>query len=169
MSAPIIIFNEMFMIALVKKKTLHNPSNAALGCLCCSDLFTGLFSFLLLIPTFFWIIGSSSGWFHAYSIVFEARAVFGFLSMMYILFVNIDRFAAICQPFKYLQYATTKLYAIIAISTFLFAIVQGSVVIVAHQIYRTSSIYWISVINLVTMATVLIYCNLRIIKVTQRH
>ena len=169
MSVPIIIFNGMFMIALVKKKTLHNPSNAALGCLCCSDLLTGLFSFLLMVPTFFWIFGSSSDWFYAYSIVFEARAVFCFLSMVFIMFVNIDRYAAICHPFKYLQYATPKLYAVIAISTCLFAIVQGSAVIVAYTIYRERSIYWVSIVNLVAIAVVLVYCNLRIIKVTQRH
>ena len=170
MSVPIIIFNGLFMIALVKKKTLHNPSNAALGCLCCSDLVMGLLSFLMLIPTFFWIFGSSSpDQFRAHDLVFEVRSVFGLLSMIFIMLVNVDRYAAICHPFKYLQYATPNLYAAIGFGTCLVAILLSSVSIAVKEIYKTISMYAIAIIIFVAIAFVLAYCNLRIIKVTQRH
>ena len=168
-SIPIVIFNGIFMIALVKKKTLHNPSNAALGCLCCSDLLTGLFSIFLLIPIFFWSFGSYTGWSKAYFAVFHVRGGFSFLSVMFMMLVNADRYAAICHPFKYLQYATPKLYAAVASCTCLFAIVQCIFIIFVRVIYGNSSIYLISIINYLAITLGLVYCNLRIIKVTQRH
>ena len=169
-SIPIIAFNGLFMIALVKKKTLHNPSNAVLGCLCCSDLVMGILSFFMLVPLFFWIFGySSPDDFHVYDLVFGVRSVFGLLSMIFIMLVNIDRYAAICHPFKYLQYATPTLFAAIGLCTCLVAIVLTSASIAVKTIYKTNSIYVIAIIVFVAIASALIYCNMRIIRVTQRH
>ena len=158
------------MIALVRKKTLHQPSNAALGCLCCSDLFIGLLSLLMVIPTFFWIFGSSSSdRFRAYQIFFAMRTFSACLSTMFIMLVNLDRYAAICYPFKYLEYATPKLYTVIVIFVCIFSILVCSVIIYIGQVSEQQSIYLIATIIVLVVAFVLAYCNLSIIRVTQRH
>ena len=162
-------FNGIFMIALVKKKTLHNPSNAALGCLCCSDLFIGLLGCCMSMLLVVQISGSSSYKFDTYILVFQARALFICLSLMFVVFVNIDRYAAICHPFKYLKYATAKLYAVIAAFACIFSVAATGTFIVLTRFYEINSVYVIFIFNFTAAAIALVYCNLSIIRVTRRH
>ena len=164
-----ITLNGIFMIALVKKKALHNPSNAALGCLCCSDLLIGLLGCCMSIHLALRIFGSSSGKIDTYIFFFDVRSLITCLSSMFVTMVNIDRYAAICHPFKYLQYATPKLYAFIAIVGCIFTILETCACILLDRFYRKNFTNVINTINFTVVTFVLVYCNLCIVKVTQRH
>ena len=161
--------NGIFIIALVRKKTLHSPSNAALGCLCCSDLLIGILGCCMSILLAFLVFGTLPDEVHTYISVFEVRSLFAGLSSMFVTLVNIDRYAAICHPFKYLEYATPKLYAFIAIAGCIFTILEACACIVLDRFYKNNSTNVISTINFIIITCVLLYCNLSIVKVTQRH
>ena len=72
-----------------------------------------------------------SKYFEIYRATVLAYYVLIFLSSLCIILVNLDRYAAICHPFKYLRCATTQLNAIICSSTcFLYAVLIGIVSII---------------------------------------
>ena len=165
----VLIFNGTFIIALVKKKILHNPSNAALGCLCCSDLFIGILGCCMSMLLVIQMSRSSSDKFGTYILVLPVRALFTCLSSMFVMLVNIDRYAAICHPFKYLRHATAKLYAVIAAFACIFSVVVTSAFYLLTRFYDENYAYAISIFNFAIVTVVLVYCNLSIVKVTQRH
>ena len=165
-----ILFNGLFMVALVKKKSLHTPSNAVLGCLCCNDLLIGIISMPL------WILNTSidfksldhnaAGHFVIISKIFYVSTG---LSSLFMMLVNLDRYAAICQPFKYLQNATAKLYAVISICTFVIFVLLMSITLVIDRVYDVYSAIFILITMLLLITLSLIFCNWKIIIVILRH
>ena len=165
----VVILNGMFMIALVKKRELHNPSNAVLGCLCLCDLLMGILSCLvsILFLVLRFRVFAEQNTIH-YNIL-EARSIFIALSAIFMTLVNVDRYAAICHPFKYLQYATPKRYAIISTFACLLVVVMLSSAIVFDRFYNIYSYMFVCLAAFVAIALVLIYCNFEIICVIRRH
>ena len=169
LSSAVIVLNGLVLLALLKKRALHTPSNAVLGCLYCSDLLMGLFSLAICAVNIHKLLGNSVDRDKALLTVFNAYLIFTGLSSIFMMLVNLDRLAAICHPYKYLQYATTKHYKSIFICTcFGYAIVLtiAYVVDVFYGAYSRRVIF--NVIFTVTILT-LISCNWKIFKVIQRH
>ena len=165
----VFLLNGMFMIALVKKRELHNPSNAVLGCLCSCDLLMGILTFLLSIVFLELHFGVSLDQETVIHRMFQTRSVFIALSAIFMTLVNVDRYTAICHPFKYLQHATPKLYAIISTSASLLVVVISSSAIVLDILYNAYSFMLICTIIFIVITLILIYCNIQIIRVIRRH
>ena len=155
------------MITLIKNRSLHTPSNLVLGSLCCSDLLFGM----SVLP--FWIIVLSSNFVQLSNIdmdrlvkvVESLTVVFGAFSSQFIALVNLDRYAAVCHPFKYLKYATSSFYIKISVCMCLGSTLATSVALTIDM--NVSSL--ITFILFATAAFVLTICNWKILKVIHSH
>ena len=169
LSLVVVILNLPFLITLVKKTSLRTPSNAALGCLCFSDLLTGILTLLLWSPNSSLLVEFSTK--HITTLILISQlyvAITGF-SSIFIAAVYLDRFFAICYPFKYTQYATPKLYTMVSLCSSLLYTVLISLCYAFDSSYYTYSIYLI-VLFIVSMSIIIVtYCSWRIFKVSRRH
>ena len=169
-AAFIVVLNSILIIALIKKRSLQTPSNAVLGFLCSSDLIVGIIllslCFLNISMVFSQRIDEEANLFDAF-----AKALLGFtgLSSLFMILVNLDRYFAICHPYNYLQHATSKLYAIVSICTFLIYAFVIAVSYVTDITYGTYSRKVILAILLIVTMGFLIYCNMKILGVIRRH
>ena len=113
LDSPVEIFalmaNAVFLMILVKTRSLHVPSNVLLGALCVTDLLictvlqpTGIYITVNLLLTgvekMEWI-----------ELAFDV--MFGF-SLTIIILVSLDRYVAICHPFWYQRKATCRTHII---------------------------------------------------------
>eukprot|EP00112_Aurelia_sp_Birch-Aquarium-sp1_P013371 Seg2837.1 transcript_id=Seg2837.1/GoldUCD/mRNA.D3Y31 product="D2 dopamine receptor A" protein_id=Seg2837.1/GoldUCD/D3Y31 len=109
--------NSIFILALIKARELHTPSNMLLGALCLSDLLVGF----IVHPMFFTlylkallqrehdqIIGK---------MIFTAQHICTGMSFLFGVIVSLDRYAAICHPYRYHAFANCKTHFWIAILT----------------------------------------------------
>ena len=165
-----IFFNGLYLIALVKKRSLRTPSNTILGCLCCSDLLIGI----LTLPLWAYNVLLYAN--NAVYLNFQKRIVFsmGFLvfmslSSIFMILVNLDRYAAICHPFKYLQYATSRLYAVISTCSCFFYLTAITTALVLDNIFNTFSAAVIVMIVVCSALITFLYCTWKIIKVIHKH
>ena len=107
-----VLFNLVALIALVKHRTLHNPSNTLLGAMCVGNITT-----TLLVHTIYEHMLGCLRSHEATCITHEIVAIFhanfaackGITSFITAM-VSVDRYLAICHPFKYLSAATIKKY-----------------------------------------------------------
>ena len=158
-----ILLNGCFIVALVKKSSLHTPSNTILGCLCCNDLLIGIFSFPYLIA--FHYADSRD----VYIILATVLTALIGLSSLFIVLVNLDRYFAICHPYWYLQYATIKRYSIVSVSMLLLYSVCITISVMLDKGYtKTSRLVIYSSIYIATIL-ILMYCNWKILRVISRH
>ena len=154
-----VIFNMLFMIALVKKKILHTPSNAVLGCLCCSDILIGAISLFLAIP----YIPS-----HLNVVMSQSFYVLIAVASLFIALVSIDRYVAICHPFSYLRYVTPKLYAVVSVISCILCVLVLGVAAFIDMIYSLKSALVVHTIIFTFTTLILVHCNLRIIIVIRK-
>ena len=103
------LMNGLFLFVLLKKRPLHSPSNTLLGVLSTIDLLTALTAIPLTA------IGAAEGQCQSCSAAasFYGSAfswIFLGLSYQFISLISLDRYAAICHPFKYLQMASSGLF-----------------------------------------------------------
>ena len=170
LSILIVLVNGFLLVALVKKKALRTPSNAILGCLSCSDLLIGIVSFPLwrlhFSIGFVTTLRGKSEMFNTLARVFY---ILTGLSSVFMILVNLDRYAAICQPFRYIRHATPKLYAVISICTCVIYVSIMTIAVVIDTIYHLHSGIIVLMIILLTIASVLVCCNRKIIRVIRRH
>ena len=112
-----LLANGIFMITLIKQKTLHTPSNMLLGALCFSDLFIVLF-----VEPIYW----ANYWEHAQNIHRNGNAVFKRVlevlvetsfgvSFTFVILISLDRYFALVYPKKYQAKATCKTHLCIPI------------------------------------------------------
>ena len=169
LSTIVVVLNGPFLITLVRNGSLHTPSNSILGCLCFSDLSIGMVTFFLWscnIPALM-DISMDNG--NTLFLIIKIYDVFTGFSAIFIAAVNLDRYFAICHPFKYLQYATAKLYAIASVCACLLytGLVSSSILI--DNIYNTLSVYMVVMITVTIAIMIVTYCSWRIFKVIHRH
>ena len=102
-----VISNGMFLIALFHKSSLHTASNILLGAVSLTDLFVGLIIEPIWIILLVKLIQNR---FHSslFAIQLLLINIFIGLSFVYVIAISCDRYFAICHPFKYLRYATSK-------------------------------------------------------------
>ena len=167
LSTSVVFLNGLFLIAFLKKRSLHSPSNAVLLGLCCSDLLIGILSFVQWILLIFGIANTFNE--QTYLFFFNSFFACTGISSLFMTLVNLDRYAAICHPFKYLQYATPKLYAVISISTCLASFVVISIVYALDKTYGKNNSIVLFVIIVATAKFMWIYFNWKIFQVIHRH
>ena len=169
LSTIVVFLNGPFMIALAKNSSLHTPSNAILGCLCSSDMIIGIVTFLMWSCNIPALMDISLSNFTPLSTITQVYLVFTGFSAIFIAAVYLDRYVAICHPFKYLQYATAKMYSILSVcACFLYAVLVG-ISFLIDNIYNTLSIFLVVFITVSIAIIIVIYCTGRIFKVIRRH
>ena len=169
LSITVVCLNGPFLMALLKTTSLHTPSNAALGCLCFSDFIIGtvsiILSSILSLVTFGDYLGDITKF---SSVMGELYFSFVGLSALFIIAVSLDRYASICHPYKYLQYATPKLYVIISIcATFSYAAIMCCLFLI-FSVYAYYILLLMAIVLGITIV-IIVFCNWRIIKVIRRH
>ena len=111
-----IIGNSVFLLTLIRTRSLHKPSNILLGALCISDLLVGLVSRPLYISL---LIKMLLGYEMNAELVLAVHFTFILccgLSFNLAVYISIDRYVAICHPFFYQQFVTCKKYTASAIA-----------------------------------------------------
>ena len=107
--------NIIFLITLIKTKSLHTPSNIILGALCVSDLLVGFIGQPICIVSFFQaVVTRQINQTRIATIGFISHLCVG-LSFVYTLLGSIDRYLAICQPYQYHAKATNKIHLIMVL------------------------------------------------------
>ena len=109
-----LVANSCFLFILVKQKSLHSPSNMLLGALCVADLAIGLVLqpvFLTHLSLFFTGGEVNQPIEDVLDLLFD---VFFGLSFTFIILISLDRYIAICHPFKYQALATCKSHLFIS-------------------------------------------------------
>ena len=108
-----IVMNGLFLYALLRRRSLRCPSNTLLGVLATLDLLTGLIAMPLCITGITQIYCFQSRW-----LVLQIGSLVSFiligLSELFVALISLDRYAAICHPFRYLQWASSRLFLCIA-------------------------------------------------------
>ena len=111
-----VLANGVFIVTLIKRRPLHTPSNMLLGALCCSDLFIGLIvqpfflTYFLTVRVSQYMIPEIK---EARDILFDTS--FG-LSFTFVILISLDRYAAICHPYKYHAKATCKTHLCLSLA-----------------------------------------------------
>ena len=167
LSTSVVFLNGLFLTALFKTRSLHTPSNTILGGLCCSDLLIGIFA----LPQWILLIREKADTFNGqtYFVFFSSFLLCTGLSSIFMTLVNLDRYAAICHPFKYLQYATPKLHATISIFTCLAFVAAVGVAYGLNHIFGRNYTIVIFVMLVVAAKCTWIYFNWKILLVIRRH
>ena len=125
-----IVSNSIFILTLIKKRELHTPSNMLLGALCFSDLLVGylvhpmFFSFLFKLELQRQYDALLS------KILRTSSNICIGLSFLFAAIVSLDRYAAICHPYRYHVLATCKTHLWIAIVSGM----TWTIIPVIHQI-----------------------------------
>ena len=109
-----ILLNIVFMVTLIKTKSLQTPSNVFLGALCATDFLVGVTVQPIFISYQIAVLTNSETHSHRVSVRYSVVGVSG-LSFIFASFVTIDRYFAICHPFQYRQKATCKRYIVISV------------------------------------------------------
>ena len=166
----VILLNGSFLISFAKKRSLHTPSNTVLGCMCCSDMIIGTLS----LPLWGYNVSILSSGHIVYDRDFRMSISIAFLACMslsslFIMLVNLDRYAAVCHPYKYLQYATHKVYTLISASTLAVYVLIFSIAVVIDKIYHSYMMAIIVITIVSATAIVLLFCTWKIIRVIHRH
>ena len=103
-----IVSNVIFLVALIRKASLHTVSNILLGALSLSDLLIGT----ILEPFgIFQLVKLSQLQYNAQLLAIKvllSHSLIG-LSFVYVTLITCDRYLAICHAFKYLRYTANKL------------------------------------------------------------
>ena len=167
LSVSAVVLNGLFIVVLASKGSLHTPSNAVLGCLCGSDLLTGITSFVQWILFMTGSISSIND--VTFIAVYSMFLVFSGLSFIFMGFIHLDRYAAICEPFKYLQYATSKLYIAISFPTCFTYVLMIGAAFSLDIAYNLNSFVVILTLIVGFATFTVMYCNLKIRGVIRRH
>ena len=148
-----IIANAMLLVTLLKTRSLHTPSNVFVGGLCISDLLAGLVSQPLFLTMLFYTrAGLDLSSFT--SIFWYSSEVFAGVSYTFILCITIDRYFAICHPFRYQRTASCGKHLCVAVAL--------SLIIAPIPFISKDVFFWSSTVCIIGMVPVMLYCFGRI-------
>ena len=163
-----VTLNTLFLFAILKKNLVNSPSNFLLAVLCVTDLLTGL----VAIPLYTIGVSKRNTWLTFQGDVlilasFCGWALQGF-SFQLVAMASLDKYVAVCYPFKYADYATIKLYSIILTCTASLFIMISAVSRLLFQ--KHTSVLSYAHLNVYTIAfgIMLIFCSWRVYKVVQQ-
>ena len=140
---------------MVKKSSLHTPSNNVLGCLCNNDLLMGLFTLSLLLLNTLKKAGINFS--TVYMALFYTSLLCITFSCLFVVLANTDRYVASCNHSTYVNYATVKLCGAISCCTSLLCAVVGIVALLLDRMYSSYSAALIFIIIAFDVAFILIY------------
>ena len=163
-----ILSNLVALLALIKQRTLHNPSNTLLGAMCLGNIIS-----VLLVHTVYehmlGCIQSSTTEcltneivtvFHANFVT--CKGITSFITTM----VSVDRYLAICHPFQYLGTATIKKYILI---TIVFSGIWAAYSLCLILILPLKTFYYSVIIILVCGITAMSFCYTRVLIIVHRQ
>ena len=111
--------NAICIFTFAKTRSLHTPSNVLVGALCATDLYAGLVLQPLLL-TFCLMIPSNTDISDIVTRFATCLYFGGQLSFSLTYLVTIDRYIAICHPFRYTEFVTIRKYLyIVSITVFI--------------------------------------------------
>ena len=149
-----VVGNGVFMAILLLKRSLHTPPNVLLGALCLSDLLVGtVVQPLYIIDFTYKLVGRSFEHF------LKAKTILTWfcvgLSFQHILLISLDRYVALCHPFRYHMYATCKLHIRICTFTSILPLSVTAVSIILFvKHYLTVRNYILSGVLLISLVAV---------------
>eukprot|EP00112_Aurelia_sp_Birch-Aquarium-sp1_P005612 Seg1640.7 transcript_id=Seg1640.7/GoldUCD/mRNA.D3Y31 product="Trace amine-associated receptor 1" protein_id=Seg1640.7/GoldUCD/D3Y31 len=109
--------NSIFILALIKARELHTPSNMLLGALCLSDLLVGFIVHPMFFTLYLKALLQREHDQTIEKIIFTAQHICTGMSFLFGVIVSLDRYAAICHPYRYHIFANCKTHFWIAILT----------------------------------------------------
>ena len=112
-----VITNLLCILTLIKTKSLHVPSNMLIAGLCLSDVLVGLIVQPILITYLFYVRFDKVNHRPLIAAVYITSQACAGLSFTYTIIINIDRYIAICHPFKYYAKATCRTHILVVITT----------------------------------------------------
>ena len=162
-----IICNTIFFMTLLKTSLLHTPSNILLGAMCVTDLLAGLVCQPLYIA---YLLGepspSRSSIIKALNFAYNVSCWNSFVSS---LLITLDRFAAICYPYKYQEYATCRKYVYTASCTFVVFVIYAIIQLTLCK--NSEIIFWsvqVGLQLLVIIAVLIMYARIYRVVLSQR-
>jgi len=163
-----VALNALFLFAILKKKLVNSPSNFLLSVLCVTDLLTGLVS----LPLYTIGVSKRNTWLTFQGDVliwasFCSWALQG-CSFQLVVLASLDRYVAVCHPFKYADYATIKLYSILLACIASFFIMINVVSRLLLKEHTNVISYAFTNVYTIAFGIMLIFCSWRICKVIQR-
>ena len=163
-----VTLNTLFLFAILKKNLVSSPSNFLLAALCATDLLTGL----VAIPLYTIGVSKRNTWLTFQGDVliwgsFCSWALQG-LSFQLVAMASLDKYVAVCYPFKYADYATIKRYSIILTCTASFFITINVVSRLLLQEHTSVLSYAYANVYTIAFGIMLIFCSWRVYKVVQQ-
>lgn len=110
-----IIGNSLFMLTLIKSRSLHTPSNVLLGSLCFSDLIVAFIAQPILWSFYAKMLMDGSINNTLLEVSVSAVQFSAGLSFLFAVIVTLDRFVAIFYPYRYHASANCKTHTNISI------------------------------------------------------
>ena len=161
-----VTLNATFLFAIFKKKLVNSPSNFLLAVLCVTDLLTGL----VALPLYAIGVSKRSTWLTFRGDVlfwgsFCSWALQG-LSFQLVAMTSLDRYVAVCHPFKYANYATIKLYSILLACVVSFFVMITVVTRLLFKDYTSVLSYAYTNVYTIAFSILLLICSWKIFKVT---
>ena len=164
----IIIGNTIFLVTLSRTPSLHTPSNVLLVSLCFTDLLVGLLCQPMHIALLLNNPGPGSSYLSlikAYNFIFNLSC---WISFVCSLLITLDRYAAICYPYRYRELATCKKYVFVTICILVFVMIRS--IFEAAFLKRTDVVFWsvqVGIQLLIITAVFILYA--KIYKVVLSH
>ena len=123
--------NAICILTLAKTRALHTPSNVLVGALCATDLYTGVIIQPLFISICF-KMPSHNDISNLVAMTTIAVHFGGVASFCLTYFITLDRYIAICHPFRYQESVTAKKYFCIVTITLL----ASAIMTILEEYYR---------------------------------
>lgn len=162
-----VILNFFFMLTIVRTPSLHTPANVIVCALFSCDLLVGIFgqSLYLSILFLFEEQEKSIAWLE---ITFETVFLLcsGF-SCIVVSFVSIDRYFAICHPYKYRSSVTIQRCIAFVVAGSLIWSVFTITAMLLPKSFKTSHILFFILVLLVIVTVIFTYA--RIVRVIRRQ
>ena len=111
-----VLTNIVFLLTIIKTTVLHSPANTVVAALFACDLFVGLFGQTLYLTILFQFETNQTPnalLEKAFETVFLLCSGF---SCFVVALLSLDRYFAVCHPYKYRQHATNKMYILILVA-----------------------------------------------------